>query len=396
MSLNDTPRAERLHIGIFGKRNAGKSTLINALTGQDTAVVSPVPGTTTDPVYKAMEVHGLGPVVFIDTAGMDDPGELGGKRVERSLDALKRVDIAVAVFAGEIGPDDNAWISALKTRGVPIVPVLNKVETLSDVDKIAAEIERVIGEPPVLASAALGSGIDLIRERLIRSVPEDFRAASITHGLVSEGDTVLLVMPQDIQAPRGRLILPQVQTTRELLDLRCIVISVTTDKLQDALSKLNEPPKLIITDSQAFDAVYPLKPEGSMLTSFSILMAGYKGDVEEFVKGAKAIASLTESSRVLIAEACTHVPLSEDIGREKIPRFLKKRVGDKLTVDIVSGVDFPNDLSGYDLIIHCGACMFNRSYVLSRIDQARAQGVPITNYGVTLAYLNGILDHVTL
>ncbi len=394
MGLNDTPRSERLNIGIFGKRNVGKSSLINALTGQDIAVVSPVAGTTTDPVYKSMEIHGIGPVVFIDTAGFDDVGDLGNMRISKTMDALKRTDIAILVLT-ECPDSDDEWIKMLKTGGVPIIPVLNKVDTIDDVDAVSRSIEAVFNKPPVLVSVKSGIGLEKIRECIIRSIPEDFRAPIITHGLVSDGDTVVLVMPQDKQAPKGRLILPQVQTIRELLDLKCIVISTVTEKLSETLAALKHPPKLIITDSQVFKTVYDLKPEESMLTSFSVLMAGYKGDIKEFVEGAYAIAGLTETSRVLIAEACTHAPLTEDIGREKIPALLRKRVGEGLSVDVVSGVNFPEDLNVYDIIIHCGACMFNRKYVLSRIEQAKNQGVPITNYGVVIAYLSGILDKVT-
>lgn len=248
--------------------------------------------------------------------------------------------------------------------------------------------------PPVVVSAATRAGIDTLVDRIIRAMPEGFAAASITGRLVQEGDTVLLVMPQDIQAPKGRLILPQVQTIRDLLDHHCVVVSATTAQLKQALDTMKQPPALIITDSQAFAEVYPLKPEGSRLTSFSVLFAAHKGDIDAFVRGAAAIDRLTERSRVLIAEACTHAPLAEDIGREKIPALLRRRFGAGLEVTVVSGVDFPADLSGYDLIIHCGACMFNRRYVLARIRQVQDQGVPITNYGVALAHLTGILDKI--
>jgi [FeFe] hydrogenase H-cluster maturation GTPase HydF len=270
----------------------------------------------------------------------------------------------------------------------------------TDSAKTAEQISRVIADkydiPVIPVSTITHEGIDLLRDQLIRSLPADFESESITGNLVKEGDVVLLVMPQDIQAPKGRLILPQVQVIRELLDKKCVVQCVTTDKLDEGLAALANPPKLIITDSQVFRTVFDKKPKSSMLTSFSVLLAGYKGDLQYFVESAYAIESLTEESKVLIAEACTHAPLEEDVGRVKIPAMLRKRFGNNLHVDVVGGNDFPSDLSDYNLIIHCGACMFNRKHVLSRIDKARKAGIPMTNYGVTIAYLSGILDDVSL
>ena len=396
MSLTDTPRANRLHIGIFGKRNSGKSSLVNALTRQETALVSDVAGTTADPVYKAMEIHGIGPCVFIDTAGFDDVGELGQMRVDKTKKVIEKTDIALVVFGGGDFSEETAWVRALRKRNIPVIAVLNKSDLLPDSRQLSRDIENACGLKPIIVSAKEKTGIDKIREELIRLLPEDYDVKSITGGLAENGDLVLLVMPQDIQAPKGRLILPQVQTLRDLLDKKCIVLSVTTDKLDEALACLKEPPKLIITDSQVFKTVYEKKPKESKLTSFSVLFANYKGDLNYYVESARAIDCLTENAKVLIAEACTHVPLAEDIGREKIPRMLRKKFGEKLTVDVVSGSDFPEDLSSYDLIIQCGACMFNRKYVLSRIERARAQGVPMTNYGVTIAYLSGILDKIDL
>ena len=398
MSLQDTPRASRLHIGIFGKRNSGKSSVLNAFTGQEIAVTSDVAGTTTDPVYKSMEIHGLGPVVWIDTAGYDDVGDLGLLRVEKTAEALAKTDIALLVFGSMPDETDKEWMSRLKASHTPIVPVVSKMDVLPSEEAALRlkVVEELVGTPAVAVSSTDRTGIDALKGRLIRSLPEDFEPVSILGNLVSEGDSVLLVMPQDIQAPKGRLILPQVQTLRELLDRKCIATCCTTDRLKETLGTLKMPPKLIITDSQVFRTVYDQKPPESALTSFSVLMAGYKGDLKTFVEGASAIDGLTESSRVLIAEACTHAPLSEDIGRVKIPAMLRKRFGAGLQVDVVSGVDFPGDLTPYDLIIHCGGCMFNRKYVLSRIEKARGQGVPITNYGVTIAYLSGILKDVAM
>ncbi|WP_444658280.1 [FeFe] hydrogenase H-cluster maturation GTPase HydF [Caproiciproducens sp. R2] len=396
MSLTDTPRANRLHIGIFGKRNSGKSSLINALTRQETALVSDVAGTTADPVYKSMEIYGIGPCVFIDTAGFDDVGELGQMRVEKTKKVIDKTDIALVVFSGEDITEEIRWTDTLREHKIPVIAVVNKADILADAAEIAAKVRKTGKLSPIVVSAKAKTGIEKIREELIRRLPEDYEAKSITGGLADNGDLILLVMPQDIQAPKGRLILPQVQTLRELLDKKCVVLSATTDKLDEALACLKEPPKLIITDSQVFKTVYEKKPKESRLTSFSVLFANYKGDLPYYVESAGAIDRLTERSRVLVAEACTHAPLAEDIGREKLPRMLRKKAGEALTVDVVSGSDFPEDLSPYDLVIQCGACMFNRKYVLSRVERARAQGVPMSNYGVVIAYLSGILDKIDL
>jgi len=397
MSLNDTPRSSRLHIGIFGKRNSGKSSLINAITGHQTALVSEYAGTTTDPVYKSMEIHPIGPCVLIDTAGFDDDGEIGELRVEKTREAAQKTDIALIVFTQDTEIDlEKEWIKEFKNKKIPTIAVLNKSDLINDIKAVSDYIEKSTGLKPIVVSARTKEGISQIHTAIMRHLPEHYDAKTITGGIVNDGDLVLLVMPQDIQAPKGRLILPQVQTLRELLDRKCIVLSVTTDKLDDALQTLSRPPAVIITDSQVFKIVYEKKPKESKLTSFSVLFAGYKGDLDYYVKSAAAIEKLTESSRVLIAEACTHAPLEEDIGREKIPRLLRKKVGEKLSIDLVSGTDFPKDLSPYDLIIQCGACMFNRKYVLSRIERAAEQNVPMTNYGIAIAYLSGILDKISL
>ena len=403
MNLVHTPNANRLHIALFGKRNSGKSSLINALTGQDTALVSDTPGTTTDSVQKAMEIHGIGPCLFIDTPGFDDEGELGNRRIERTWKAVEKTDIALLLCAGggsaeETGEPDFTeelhWLEQLKAKNIPTILLINKADIRKNTASLAIRIKETFGSQPIPVSAKEKTGVELIRQAILEKLPEDFDQQSITGSLVTEGDLVLLVMPQDIQAPKGRLILPQVQTMRELLDKKCLIMSCTTDKLQETLQALSRPPKLIITDSQVFKTVYEQKPEESRLPSFSVLFAGYKGDIRYYVKSASAIGSLTESSRVLIAEACTHAPLSEDIGRVKLPHLLRKRIGEKLSIDIVAGTDFPQDLTPYSLVIHCGACMFNRKYVLNRIERARLQNVPMTNYGVAIAFLNGILNQI--
>lgn len=394
MSLQDTPRANRIHIGLFGKRNSGKSSLINALTGQEVAVVSEYAGTTTDPVYKSMEIHGIGPCVFIDTAGLDDEGELGELRIRQTLRAMDRTDIALLVCTDADVSREKQWKDMLVEKNIPVIVLLNKSDLLEDPLATARAIEQQLQQVPLIVSAAHKSNIEDIRRALIGKLPDETMSTGITGRLVKENDVVLLVMPQDIQAPKGRLILPQVQTLRELLDRKCIVSCCTTDKLQATLGALVQPPALIITDSQVFKTVYEQKPPESRLTSFSVLFAQYKGDIDYYLEGANAIDRLTEQSRVLIAEACTHAPLTEDIGRVKIPAMLRKRFGQGLTIDIVSGADFPEDLTPYQLVIHCGACMFNRKYVLQRIAQARKQQVPMTNYGVTIAYVQGILDKI--
>lgn len=394
MSLNNTPSANRLHVALFGRRNSGKSSLINALTGQDTALVSDIPGTTTDTVSKAMEIQGIGPCLFIDTPGFDDEGELGEMRIIRTLKAIEQTDIALLLCEDEAHEEEKKWMKQLEEKNIPVILLLNKADIRKDIASTLLRIEKDCGQKPLVISAKERTGIKKIHQAILEKLPADFGQQTITGNLVKEGDLVLLVMPQDIQAPKGRLILPQVQTMRELLDKKCLVVSCTTDQIASTLQALSHPPKLIITDSQVFHTVYEQKPADSLLTSFSVLMAGYKGDIHYYIEGASAIDCLTPQSRVLIAEACTHAPATEDIGRVKLPRMLRKKIGEELQIDIVAGTDFPEDLTPYHLIIHCGACMFNRKYVLNRIDNARKQQIPMTNYGVAIAHLNGILDKI--
>lgn len=396
VTLNETPSANRLHIGIFGKTNSGKSSFINAFSGQKVSIVADIAGTTTDPVYKPMEIYPLGPCVLIDTAGFADEGELGALRMEKTRLAAQKTDAGIILFSGRDMKEELDWFRYFKEKNTPVIPVLSKADTYEQEEKsfLISQIKKETGVIPCCISSVTGEGIQEIKENLTRCIPEGYGNRMITGNLVSAGDLVLLVMPQDIQAPKGRLILPQVQTLRELLDKKCRIMSVTTDQFTGALEVLATPPKLIITDSQVFSYVYERKPSASMLTSFSVLFAAYKGDIHYYVEGAKAIDTLHADSRVLIAECCTHAPLQEDIGRVKIPRMLKKRFGDTLTVDLVSGTDFPEDLTGYDLVIQCGACMFNRKYVMYRIDRAKKQQIPMTNYGVAIAHLSEILPYV--
>lgn len=390
--MQTTPTAERLHIALLGRCNSGKSTLLNALTAQQSAIVSPIAGTTTDPVRKAIEINGLGAAVLIDTPGLDDNSTLGGERVVRTAKVLDQTDIAIVLFTDAGYDIEEQIIEECRVREITTIAVLAQADRITDVDTLRRDIESRINAPVIVLSAETGEGLDALKERLGALRPADERL--ITGGFCKTGDSVLLVMPQDKSAPKGRLIQPQVQTIRELLDRGCTITCCTPDGMAAALSALKRSPDLIITDSQAFEQVYALKPADSTLTSFSILFARYKGDIELFTEGVKALKNITATSRILIAEACTHTPQNEDIGRVKLPRLLRKRFGEELQIDIVGGAEYPDDLTPYDLVIHCGACMFNRRHVLSRVERARKQGVAITNYGVILAALGGILDRV--
>ena len=382
--MTGTPDSSRLHIVLAGERNSGKSSLLNAIAGQAVAIVSDTPGTTTDHISKPMEIVGLGPCVLVDTAGLDDTGELGDKRVEKSMDAIRTADILLIVVDAQTGrmPD---------LKGGTVIPVINKCDAADGLSALKAAVKARYGKEPVCASALKHEGITGILDSIRESIPEDWDAPLLTADLLGPGELAVLVMPQDRQAPKGRLILPQQQTIRELLDRGCRIMCCTPDTLESTISSLKESPAAIISDAQALGKVKPLKPEGTRLTSFSMLLAASKGDIGYFKESARKIDFLTADSRVLIAEACTHVPATEDIGRVQIPRMLRARAGEGLTVDVVSGRDFPANLGGYDLVIHCGACMFNRRYVLARVQQAKEQKVPMTNYGVTIAYINNLL-----
>ena len=461
---------ERTHIGIFGKRNAGKSSIINMLTNQEVSIVSPLPGTTTDPVTKPIEINGIGACVFIDTAGYDDAGEIGAMRVTKTKQVLQRCDISLFVIPTTIIDNREElnkaaeWYKLISERTARTIVVINKFSENSDsgdcyknnsgdcdceksgsdcgeksgsdcgensdsncggekngsnggvkrefengksskcdisIDLKSENYKKAVSETIlkgtkaeiVIVNARKGEGKeDLLR--VLGHIKERTEEHKIVTHLVKPGDVVLLVMPQDIQAPAGRLILPQVQTIRELLDDKCIVVSCTTENFKRTLTALVTPPSLIVTDSQAFKEVYENKPTESRLTSFSVLFAQWKGDINTFIQGAQALSTLNDSSRILIAEACSHAPLAEDIGREKIPALIHKTISKNIKIEIVSGHDWPENLEEYDLIIHCGACMLSRQQVINRIKEAEKINKKITNYGVCIAYLNNILDKI--
>ena len=390
-------RSNRYHIGIFGRRNAGKSTLLNALSGQDVAIVSDVAGTTTDTVWKNIELPGIGAAVIGDTAGFDDIGELGLMRNERTKRTSQQVDMAIILVTGT--PDDATyemeWRDFFKNADIPVLFVMTKCDSGSQ-DKYLSLWKDVLQEDVCAVSAKENIGIDILLDKMASLYKNDDNLDDITYSLVKEGDVVLLVMPQDASAPKGRLIQPQVVTLRNILDKQAIALCCTPEKMPQTLASLNNPPSLIITDSQVFAQVQALTPKESKLTSFSVLMARHKGDIDTYREAADVLMSLPKNAKILIAEACSHIPQNEDIGRVKLPRMLRNKFGEELQIDIVSGNDFPEDLSSYDLIIHCGACMFTRRHVLSRVRRAKAQNVPITNYGIAIAALTGILNKVTI
>ena len=391
--MSRVPRGNRLHIALFGRRNAGKSSLLNALTRQDVSIVSEIAGTTTDPVEKPMELLPIGPVVFIDTAGIDDCGALGDLRVRKTRQVFDRADIALIVAAaGEWGDFESSLLHELRDRQTPHVVVFNK----SDLGTPSDEVRQLLADSTtrcVDTVATQDAGLLDLREALVELTPKDFLdPPAIAADLVPAGEMAVLVVPIDMEAPKGRLILPQVQTIRDLLDNDAYCLVVKERELRDALQRLQRPPALVITDSQAFLRVAADTPRSVKLTSFSILFARQKGDLVEFVRGAMAIDKLHAGSRVLICEACTHHPIGDDIGRVKIPRWLRQYTGAELEFVHYQGHDFPSDLAGIDLVVHCGACVQNRREMLSRILQCRRAGIPITNYGLTIAYTLGIFE----
>jgi [FeFe] hydrogenase H-cluster maturation GTPase HydF len=391
--MNAAPRGVRLHIGIFGRRNVGKSSLLNALTRQQVSIVSPEPGTTTDPVEKPMELHPLGPVLFIDTAGIDDVGALGAQRVERTMKVLDRTELAILVLAEDgLGSLELALLDAFEQRKIPVLPVLNKCDLAKPADAV---IDRLIHRTlkPISVSAQRGDGIGEVREALVDLAPDEYlNAPTILSDLVPPGECAVLVVPVDKEAPKGRLILPQSQAIRDLLDHDAYAMVVKERELREALDRLKRKPALVVTDSQAFLKVAADTPPDVPMTSFSILFARQKGDLLQFARGALAIDNLKPGDKIAVAEACSHHPVGEDIGRVKIPRWLSQYIGGALDVRQVQGRDFIDKPEEYKLVIHCGSCMLNRREVLSRILSCNRAGVPITNYGLAIAYSLGIFE----
>ncbi|MDE6601670.1 MAG: [FeFe] hydrogenase H-cluster maturation GTPase HydF [Lachnospiraceae bacterium] len=412
MGMNDTPAGERVHIGFFGRRNAGKSSLLNAVTGQELSVVSEVRGTTTDPVYKAMELLPLGPVMLIDTPGFDDEGTLGEQRVKKTKQVLEKTDIAVLVVDAAEGMSacDEELVSLFREREIPYMIALTKSDirdsendTMKLINSFIAQEEEDPAERQnaktqggneiagvIYVSAATGEGIRGLKEKLAAILP-DREERHLAADLVKPMDIVVLVVPIDSAAPKGRLILPQQQTIRDLLEAGAVPVAVRETELKGALLKLSEKPALVVTDSQAFEEVAATVPEDIPLTSFSILMARYKGFLKIAAEGVRALDTLKDGDRVLIAEGCTHHRQCDDIGTVKIPRFLKKYTGKDVVIETASGTGFPEDLTPYALVIHCGGCMLNEREVLRRMRFAKRQGVPVTNYGIAIAQMKGIL-----
>lgn len=389
----ETPRANRLHIALFGRRNAGKSSLINALTNQEIALVSPIPGTTTDPVFKAMEILPLGPVMLIDTAGLDDEGELGHLRMQKTREVLPKADLALLVVDATAGftDFDRAIAELCQQVHLPLIGVMNKSDLVQpDLEAIRAALPL----PWIAVSSKCGAGIEELKQLMIEHAPKSWEPETILGDLVKPGDTVVLVVPIDSAAPKGRLILPQVQVLRDCLDHGVMAYVCREFELEPTLANLKQPPALVVTDSQAFGPVSRLVPENIPLTSFSILYARYKGDLATLAAGARAISTLKSGDRVLIAEACTHHRQPDDIGKTKIPRWLNQLAGGELQFTWSSGQGYPENLEDYKLIVHCGACMLNRRSMLHRLQQARNRQVPIVNYGVLIAAVHGILDRV--
>lgn len=392
MSLNATPSSERVHIGIFGKRNAGKSSLINAITGQNLAIVSEAKGTTTDPVYKAMELLPLGPVMIIDTPGIDDEGVLGNLRIQKAYQVLNKTDIALVIIDAAVGPsaEDLRLIKRINTKKIPLLIVINKCETINE-DKKTAYQALLSNGKLLFVSAEQKLNIFELKEAIAQTVPADENKAQIVADLLSPSDFVVLVVPIDSAAPKGRLILPQQQTIRDILEADAAAIVVKENELTNTLQNLGKRPKLVITDSQVFKKVAAETPADILLTSFSILFARYKGNLQTAVQGVTALDSLEDGDKILIGEGCTHHRQCDDIGTVKLPRWIKEYTGKNPEFIFTSGTEFPLNLSPYKMIIHCGACMLNEREMQYRIKCAADQNIPFTNYGITIAYINGIL-----
>ena len=394
MSMNQTPASERVHIGFFGRRNAGKSSVMNAVTGQDLAVVSDVRGTTTDPVYKSMELLPLGPVVMMDTPGIDDEGELGALRVRKSYQVLNKTDVAVLVIDGSVGvtPEDKALLKRIREKKIPYVIAVNKKELAAPdaLEKIVDELNSEDGQI-IAVSAATGEGIDELKEQIAAAADTEEPEHYIVRDLLKPSDMAVLVVPIDKAAPKGRLILPQQQTIRDILEADAVSVVVKETELKNVLGQFQNKPKMVITDSQAFEKVAADTPEDILLTSFSILFARYKGDLAAVVKGVTALDTLEDGDAILISEGCTHHRQCDDIGTVKLPRWIREYTGKEIRIETTSGTEFPDDLTKYKMIVHCGGCMLNEREMKYRLKCAEDQGVPMTNYGITIAYMRGIL-----
>lgn len=392
--MQQTPKGSRLHIAILGRRNAGKSSLINALTDQKVALVSDIPGTTTDPVYKAMEILPIGPVMIIDTAGIDDTGYLGTLRVESTMKVLNKADLVLVVLEAESGMTqyEKTLIEGIKAKKIPIIGVINKSDKVVVSPELVKDWGNEFNIPLLSTSVKNGQGIEELKDLIISFAPEDWQGPPIVGDLIQPKDTVILVTPIDSAAPKGRLILPQVQTIRDILDHDSVVIVVKETELKQTLANLRQLPRLIVTDSQAFERASSETPQGVMLTSFSILFARYKGDLKTLISGVKSIGSLKPGDKVLIAEACTHHKQADDIGTVKIPRWLQENIGGNLEFEWAAGTRFPEELTKYSLIVHCGACMLNRKEMLHRLSEVSTKGVPIVNYGILIAHIHGVLQ----
>lgn len=393
-SLNSTPSGNRIHIALFGRTNAGKSSIINALTNQNIALVSDVKGTTTDPVYKAMELLPLGPIMLIDTAGLDDISELGELRKTKTIEVLNKADVAIIVIDGSDSPSsyDKEIIELVKNKKIPSIIIINKIDLCEDLEELKDAYKSELNSEVILASAKEKIGIIEIKNQLIKLSPEDEDKFKIVGDLINPGDFVVLVTPIDKAAPKGRLILPQQQTIRDILESDAISIVTKEFELKETLENLKKKPKLVICDSQVFLKVSADTPKDIMMTSFSILFARQKGNLLELVKGAKAVEKLQDGDKILIAEACTHHRQSDDIGTVKIPRWLRQITGKNLQFEFTSGYTFPENIKDYKLIVHCASCMLNRRAMLHRISTAEEAGVPIVNYGVLISYVHGIMD----
>ena len=394
MSMNQTPASERVHIGFFGRRNAGKSSVMNAVTGQDLAVVSDVRGTTTDPVYKSMELLPLGPVVMMDTPGIDDEGELGALRVRKSYQVLNKTDVAVLVIDGGVGvtPEDKALLKRIREKKIPYVIAVNKKELAAPdaLEKIVDELSSEDGQI-IAVSAATGEGIDELKEQIAAAADTEEPERYIVRDLLKPSDMAVLVVPIDKAAPKGRLILPQQQTIRDILEADAVSVVVKETELKNILGQFQNKPKMVITDSQAFEKVAADTPEDILLTSFSILFARYKGDLAAVVKGVTSLDTLEDGDAILISEGCTHHRQCDDIGTVKLPRWIREYTGKEIRIETTSGTEFPDDLTKYKMIVHCGGCMLNEREMKYRLKCAEDQGVPMTNYGITIAYMKGIL-----